>query len=85
MNPTDLARLEAYLRTTLGNPRLRLDAPKARGASVELRLGEEFLGTVHRDDEDGEVSFSIHITVLDEDLPRMAAPPPAPKRPAPRR
>ncbi len=85
MTPTDLARLEAYLRTTLGSDRLRLEAPKTRGASVELRVGEEFLGTVHKDDEDGEISFSVHLTVLDEDLPAMAAPPPAPKRPPPRR
>ena len=34
--------------------------------------GSEFLGTVHRDDEDGEVSYSVQITILDEDLPEAA-------------
>jgi Protein of unknown function (DUF3126) len=69
MKPTDIARVQAYLRTTLGSDRIQIVAPKSRGASVEVRCGDEFLGTLHRDDEDGEVSFSLHITILDEDLP----------------
>jgi len=48
--------------------------PKRKGASVEVTVDKEFLGTLHRDDEDGEVSFSLHITILDEDLPPPAAP-----------
>lgn len=69
MKPTDIARVEAYLRTTLGSDRIHIVAPKARGASVEVRAGPEFVGTLHRDDDDGEVSFSLHITILEEDLP----------------
>ncbi|HVB66979.1 MAG TPA: DUF3126 family protein [Acetobacteraceae bacterium] len=85
MTPTDIARLEAYLRTTLGSDRIRIETPKTRGASVELRASGEFLGTVHRDEDDGEVSFSVTITVLDEDLPAMAAAKaPAPKTTAPK-
>jgi hypothetical protein len=69
MKPSDIARVEAYLRTTLGTNRLRIEVPKTRGASVEVRAGEEFLGTLHRDEDDGEVSYSLHITILEEDLP----------------
>lgn len=72
MKETDIARVQAYLRATLGNDRVRIDVPKKRGASVEVFVGEEFLGTLHRDDEDGEVSFSLHISILDEDLPAVA-------------
>ncbi|MDE2005024.1 MAG: DUF3126 family protein [Rhodospirillales bacterium] len=72
MTPTDITRLEAYLRATLGSSRISIAQPKTRGASVELRADGEFIGTVHRDDEDGEVSFSITITVLEEDLPKTA-------------
>ncbi len=68
MKPTDIARVETYLRKTLGSDRISIEAPKQRGASVEVRAGREFLGTLHRDDEDGEVSFSLHITILEEDL-----------------
>lgn len=72
MKPSDIARVEAYLRATLGSDRIRIEVPKNRGASVEVRVGAEFLGTLHRDDEDGEVSFSLHITILDEDLPAVS-------------
>jgi hypothetical protein len=71
MKATDISRVETYLRTVLGSDRIRIDVPKSRGASVEVRAGREFLGTLHRDDEDGEVSFSLHITILEDDLPAL--------------
>ncbi len=74
MTPTDIARVEAYLRRTLGTARIEIAVPKRRGASVEVTIDKEFLGTLHRDEEDGEVSYSLHITILDEDLA------PAPKK-----
>ncbi len=80
MEPTDIARVEAYLRKTLGSDRINVAAPRQRGASVEVRAGSEFLGTLHRDEEDGEVSFSLHITILEEDLPAAAPQNPAPGR-----
>ena len=74
MKPSDIARVEAYLRTTLGTDRIHIDVPQTRNAPVEVRAGREFIGTLHRDDEDGEVSFSLHITILEEDLPPVAPP-----------
>lgn len=69
MQPADIARVEAYLRKTIGSDRLRIEVPQNRSASIEVWAGSEFLGTLHRDDEDGEVSYSLQITILDEDLP----------------
>lgn len=80
MQPSDIARVEAYLRTTLGSDRIRIVPPSRRGGSVEVRAGTEFIGTLHRDEEDGEVSYSIHITILEEDLPAMAPQPAAPPK-----
>jgi len=80
MQPSDIARVQAYLRQTLGSDRIYLDPPKTRSGSVEVRVGNEFLGTLHRDDEDGEVSFSLHITILEEDLPAAAEEKPAAAR-----
>ena len=80
MQASDIARVQAYLRQTLGTDRINIEVPKNRGGSVEVRAGQEFLGTLHRDDEDGEVSFSLHITILEEDLPEAAQPQTARKR-----
>ncbi len=52
--------------------------PSKRGAPVEVRIADEFIGVLHRDDEDGDVSWSLMITILDEDLP--PASPVTPKR-----
>lgn len=69
MTPTDIARVETYLRRTLGNPKITIAPPARKGATVEVMLDGEFLATLHRDDEDNEVSYSVHMTILDEDLP----------------
>lgn len=74
MTPTDIARVQTYLRRLLGSDTIRLIPPAKPGLSVEFAAGHEVIGTVHRDDEEGEVSYSIQIIVLDEDLPAAAMP-----------
>lgn len=73
MQPSDIARVQAYLRKLLGSDRIRIETPKHRSASVEVRVDDEFIGTLHRDVEDGEVSYSLHMTILEEDLPPAVA------------
>jgi hypothetical protein len=68
MTPAEAAAIQAHLRRLLGNARLVVAKPERKNASVELRVGEEFIGTVHRDEEDGEVSYDVRIVVLQEDL-----------------
>jgi hypothetical protein len=36
---------------------------------VELAVDEEVIGTIYEDRDEGELSYAINITVLDEDLP----------------
>ena len=73
--------MQAYLRRLLATDRVSLIAPARAGMSVEIAAGDEVIGTVHKDTEDGDISFAIHITVLEEDLPPPArAAPAAPAR-----
>ena len=74
MKPTDITRVQAYLRKLLANEHIHIVAPKKTGASVEVLVGDEFVGTLHRDDEDGEVAFAFQMMILEDDLP---APPKA--------
>ncbi|TCZ51434.1 DUF3126 family protein [Roseicella aquatilis] len=71
MTPAELAAVQAHLRRLLGNDKISLSTPKRKNASVELFVGDEFVGTVHRDAEDGEVSYSVQIVVLAEDLSQL--------------
>jgi hypothetical protein len=81
MTKSDIERVQAYLRRLLGTERLRVVAPRRAGLSVEVAVGDEVVGTLHRDSEDGEVSYSVHLTILEEDLPpamrSTTAPPPS--------
>ncbi|HSK39135.1 MAG TPA: DUF3126 family protein, partial [Arenibaculum sp.] len=40
---------------------------------IEVRIGDEFIGVLHRDEEEGEISYSLLITILEEDLPAAGA------------
>jgi hypothetical protein len=71
MQPQDIERLQTYLRKLFGSERIRVVPPMRRGLSVELAVNDEVIGTVHRDVDDGETSYSIHLTVLEEDLPAI--------------
>jgi hypothetical protein len=79
MTPTDIDRVQTYLRRLFGSERIRVVPPMRAGASVELAVNDEVIGTVHKDTEDGETSYALHITILEEDLP----PPPRSSAKAP--
>lgn len=68
MTRAEIAAVQAHLRKLFDNERIVLVAPRRRGGSVELLVGGEFVGTVHRDEEDGEVSYAVQIAILAEDL-----------------
>lgn len=68
MTPNEIAKLQSYLRKLFGNEKIRIAAPVKRGAPVEFFVGQEFVGVVHRDEEDGEVSYALQISILEEDL-----------------
>lgn len=70
MEQSEALRLQAYLREKFGTERLRLGKPKQDG-SVEVSLGEEFIGVIYRDvdEDDGEISYAFHMAILEFDLP----------------
>ncbi len=80
MTKADIDRVQAYLRRLLGTERINLLAPARAGLSVEVAVQDEVIGTLHRDEDEGEVSYSIHLTVLEEDLPPLPKAATAPKR-----
>ena len=73
MTPSEIARVEAYLRTTFGNAKIKITPPKKPDAPIEVTLAGEFIGVIYLDDEEGEVSYSLTITILEEDLPTLAS------------
>jgi hypothetical protein len=78
MTPLEIERLQTYLRKLFGSERIKIVPPPRRGLSIELAVNDETIGTVHKDVDDGETSYSLTLTVLEEDLP---APRPTPVKP----
>ncbi|WP_428374421.1 DUF3126 family protein [Lichenicoccus sp.] len=81
VNASEIARVQAYLRKLLGSDRIRVVKPVRAGMSVEVAVEEETIGTLHRDEDEGEVSYAMHVTILEEDLPAAAPVPGQPTKP----
>ncbi len=67
MDREETLRLEAYLKDKL-NPGLRLLPRDKTDDSVEVYLGAEFLAVVYKDEEDGETSYQLMMSILKEDV-----------------
>lgn len=72
MTPNEIARVQDYLRKTFANPKITVSPPIKRGAPVEVKIGDEFIGVLHRDEDEGEVSYALQISILEEDLPAVS-------------
>jgi len=68
LKPEEIRKLEAYFKRTFQNPTLQVRARPQKKDSCELYVGEEFLGIIFRDDEDGELSYNFSMAILDIDL-----------------
>ncbi|GAB6052801.1 DUF3126 family protein [Magnetospira thiophila] len=68
MKPDEIGKVQSYLRKTFDNNRISIIPPSKPNAPVEVMIGEDFIGVLHRDEDDGEVSYSMVMTILDIDL-----------------
>lgn len=67
MNPDEIRKLEAYFKRNF-NKDMVVKARPRKDESAEVYLGDEFLGVLFRDDEDGELSYNFSMAILDIDL-----------------
>jgi hypothetical protein len=67
MDAAAIAKIEAHLKRTFGNPHIALKARPKQKDSAEVEVAGEFIGVVFQDeDEDG--SFMFEMAILAEDL-----------------
>ncbi|MFB2552162.1 DUF3126 family protein [Ensifer soli] len=67
MKPDEIKKLEAYFKRTL-NQQIVVKARPRKDESAEVYLGDEFLGVIFKDQEDGELSYNFSMAILDIDL-----------------
>jgi len=63
----ELKKLDAYFKRTF-NEKMIVKARPRKDDSAEVYMGEEFLGVVYIDDEDGDRSYNFSMAILDVDL-----------------
>jgi hypothetical protein len=68
LDAEERARLESYLRTRLGAKDLQIRQRPRKTDSAEVYIGDEFVGIISRDDEEGELSWHFTMSILEIDL-----------------
>jgi hypothetical protein len=66
LKPDEIRKLDAFFKRTFQNPQMQVKARPRKEDSAEVYVGEEFLGIVFKDEEDGDYNFSM--AILDIDL-----------------
>lgn len=69
MTRQEIAQLEKYLRGLFRLDTINLQARAQKDDSVEVLVGDEFIGLCYKDEDEGELSYHFQMTILDIDLP----------------
>jgi hypothetical protein len=64
----EISKLDRYLKRLFNNANAKVRARPQKKDSAELYIGDEFVGVLFRDDEDGDLSYNLQIAILDSDL-----------------
>ena len=68
MDPQEMVRVQSYLRKVFGTKTLSVRARPKIKDSAEIYVGDEFIGTLTREDEDGELCYQFQMAILELDL-----------------
>jgi hypothetical protein len=63
-----MVRVQKYLRKLFGAKTLSVRARPKIEDSAEVYVGDEFIGTLTRDEEEGELCYQFQMAILDVDL-----------------
>jgi hypothetical protein len=64
----EISKLEKFFQQKFKLPTIEIRQRPRKDDSAELFFGDEFIGLIYRDDEDGEVSYNFSMAILDIDL-----------------
>jgi hypothetical protein len=68
LNHPEIIKLQKFLQQKFSNRAIDVRPRNKQDDSVEVYLGEEFLGLIFLDDEDGDRSYNFTMAILDVDL-----------------
>ena len=68
MDRQEIQKLQVFFRRRFNLPSIDVRARPQKADSAEVYIGDEFVGVVFRDDEDGDLSYNFTMAILDIDL-----------------
>ena len=68
MKPDEIAKLTKFFRSKFPQSPISVRKRPQKDDSAEVYIGEEFVGVIFRDEEDGELSYNFSMAILDFDL-----------------
>jgi hypothetical protein len=68
VNHPEIIKLQKFLQQKFGNRAIDVRPRARKDDSVEVYIGEEFVGLIYVDDEDGDRSYNFQMAILDVDL-----------------
>jgi Protein of unknown function (DUF3126) len=68
MDKTDISKVERYLRRVFNNTAIKVTARPKKTDSAEVYIGEEFVGVLFEDIDEGEKSYNFQMGILEMDL-----------------
>jgi hypothetical protein len=68
LKPEEIKKLTHYLRGKFQLDNIEVRKRPQKTDSAEVYIGDEFIGVIFRDDEDGELSYNFSMAILEFDL-----------------
>jgi hypothetical protein len=68
LKPEEIAKLTRFLRGKFELATISVRKRPQKDDSAEVYIGDEFIGVIFRDEEDGELSYNFSMAILDFDL-----------------
>ena len=65
MKPEEIRKLTAYLKRVFQNPTIDVKARPRKEDSAEVYVGDEFIGLIYKDEEEGDYNFQMAILEMD--------------------
>ncbi len=68
MDGKEIQKLEKFFKKRFNMPTIEVKQRPQKDDSAEVYIGDEFIGVLFRDDEDGDLSYNFTMAILDIDL-----------------
>ena len=68
MNDFEIKQIQEYLNSKFGSEKFVAKKRKSIDDSCEIFHDNEFIGLVYIEEDEGEISYQFHMTILIEDL-----------------